>query len=184
MSKKELRESILARRKTIKENDKKDWDKKIRENLLNLDQFKRAKNIFIYVNMSDEVNTVELIELILAEGKTVAVPKVIPVLKAMEALEIKSFADLSESGAFGILEPTMDSKNISKEIDIAIVPGLAFDEEKNRLGYGGGFYDKFFSKYKNIEKIALCYEYQIVKSTPRDEFDIKMDAIITEKRVI
>lgn len=184
MNKKELRNKIIEKRLNVKIEEKKIWDEKIKKTLLESKEYKEAKTVFIYVNMSDEVNTEEIIKAILKDGKRVAVPKVITGLKAMEALEIKSFADLSESGAFGILEPIMEAKNISKEIDISIVPGLAFDNKKRRLGYGGGFYDKFFSKYPNSKKIALCYNYQIVDEVEVEEFDKEMDMIIAESGII
>lgn len=184
MSKKKLRNIIMDKRQSIEINSKKNWDENIKEQLLNNEKYKNAKTIFIYVNMSDEVNTIEIIKFMLKDGKRVAVPKVITGLKAMEALEIRDFSDLSESGVFGILEPTMEAKNISNKIDISIVPGLAFDCKKRRLGYGGGFYDKFFEKYPYSTKIALCYEYQILDEIEVEIFDKEMDIIITEKRVI
>lgn len=184
MSKKELRNIIMDKRQCVEIDNKKIWDDNIKKNLLNSEEYKKAKTVFIYVSMSDEVNTIEIIETMLKEGKRVAVPKVITGLKAMEALEIKSFSDLSESGAFGILEPTMDAKNISEEIDLSIVPGLAFDCKKRRLGYGGGFYDKFFAKYEKSIKVALCYEYQILEEIEVESFDKEMDILITEKRII
>lgn len=184
MSKKDLRNIIMDKRQMVEVDNKKLWDKKIKEQLLNSEEYKNAKTIFIYVNMSDEVNTIEIIKFMLKDGKQVAVPKVITGLKSMEALEIKNFSDLSESGVFGILEPTMEAKNISNKIDISIVPGLAFDCKKRRLGYGGGFYDKFFEKYPNSTKIALCYEYQILDEIEVETFDKEMDIIITEEKII
>lgn len=102
----------------------------------------------------------------------------------MKALEIKSLLDLNESGAFGILEPEFLNNDVSDMVDLVILPGLAFDEAGNRIGYGGGFYDKFLSKYKDLKKIALCYEFQILKNICKEEFDQRVDEIITEKRII
>ena len=86
-------------------------------------------------------------------------------------------------GAYGILEP--DTKDLMKEQKaLILMPGLAFDEEKNRIGYGGGFYDKYLEKHPDFFKVALPYDFQIYKKLNTEQFDIKPDIIVTDQRVI
>lgn len=184
MNKNLIRKEIKIKRDNLDKAKKKDIDKRIRDKFLNSDAFNKSKFIFIYVNMDSEIDTLNIINEAIQKGKRVAVPKVFPILKEMKALEIKSLLDLNESGAFGILEPKFSNNDVSHVVDLVILPGLAFDEDGNRIGYGGGFYDKFLSKYKDLKKIALCYEFQILKNICKEEFDQKVDEIITEKRMI
>ena len=97
--------------------------------------------------------------------------------------EIKDFSDL-EIGTFGVLEPKEECIRpvMPEKLDIVIVPGLAFDLQGNRIGYGGGFYDGFL-KGLSAPKIALAYEWQIVNCVPSDEHDVKVDKIVTEDRI-
>lgn len=187
MDKGDLRKEIKAKRGGMDKDTKLVYDEKIKKALLESDVYKNSKAIFIYVSMDSEINTLEIIKEVLSSGKRVAVPKVIPVSlkkRYMKALKIDSMLELNESGAFGILEPSYECEDISGEVDLVIVPGLAFDLEGNRLGYGGGYYDRFLSKYPNSKKIALCYDFQILKEIPHEFFDEKVDLIISEKRTI
>lgn len=187
MDKGDLRKEIKAKRESMDKDTKITYDEGIKKALLESDVYKNSKAIFIYVSMDSEINTIEIIKEVLSSGKRVAVPKVIPVSlkrRYMKALKINSMLQLNESGAFGILEPSIECEDISEEIDLVIVPGLAFDLEGNRLGYGGGYYDRFLSKYPNNKKIALCYDFQIFKEIPHEFFDEKVDLIISEKRTI
>ena len=103
----------------------------------------------------------------------------------MEAVKIVDLTNLKED-KYGILEPTKDIEAMNKnELDLVIMPGLAFDTNGGRLGYGGGYYDKYLQKIAgNLSKVALAYDFQIVQEVPKEEHDIKVDYIITEKREI
>ncbi|GAA0067459.1 MAG: 5-formyltetrahydrofolate cyclo-ligase [Clostridium perfringens] len=187
MDKGELRKEIKLKRENIDRDTKLRADEKIRKTLLESDIYKNSKVVFIYVNMDSEVNTVEIIKELLASDKKVAVPKVIPVSlkeRQMKALKIESLLQLNESGAFGILEPSIECEDISEEVDLIIIPGLAFDLKGNRLGYGGGFYDRFLSKYPNSKRVALCYDFQVFDEIPHEFFDEKVDLIISEEKFI
>lgn len=142
---------------------------------LSLDEYKNAKCIMTYVSFNDEVDTFKIIDDAINKGKRVAVPKVLG--DDMFASEINSLNDL-EAGRFGILEPK-SFKEISN-IDICIVPGLAFDKKLNRLGYGKGYYDRFLAGL-NVLKIGLCYIDSVLDEIPVYETDIAMDLIVTEK---
>lgn len=184
-SKKEIRKEILQKRDLIGEEEKRLMDKEIFNKLISSDQYKNANTIFAFVSFKSEVDTYKFIEHAISEGKTVGVPKIIKKEKYMEVYKITSLSDL-ESGYFGVMEPIEGCEKISKDnIDFILMPGAVFDEKGGRIGYGGGFYDKFLSDIKeSIPKIAIAYELQIVDSVPMEEYDIKIDGIITEKRAI
>ena len=92
--------------------------------------------------------------------------------------------DELEPGYMGIMEPVSDEHEVP-DGGLMIMPGIAFDNERNRIGYGGGFYDRYLSEHMNdYYKTAICFDYQVVESIQADEFDIKPDKIITDRRVI
>lgn len=187
MDKGELRKEIKHIRESLDKNIKLRADEKIRKSLFESEIYKNSKVIFIYVNMDSEINTIDIIKELLASDKTIAVPKVIPVSlkeRQMKALKINSLLQLNESGAFGILEPSVECEDISEDVDLIIIPGLAFDINGNRLGYGGGFYDRFLSKYPNSKRVALCYDFQVFDEIPHEFFDEKVDLIISEEKII
>ncbi|MBQ4522614.1 MAG: 5-formyltetrahydrofolate cyclo-ligase [Lachnospiraceae bacterium] len=133
-----------------------------------------------YVSYNQEVFTWDFIKQLRKDNKKVAVPKVCG--DEMEFYYIRQFSDLVP-GAYGILEP--DTRLLMTEQKaLIIMPGLAFDEEKNRIGYGGGFYDKYLEKHPDFFKVALAYEFQIYQKLNTEQFDLKPDIIVTDKRVI
>lgn len=182
MNKEKLRSEMIEKRKKLSSDEKALKDKILREKLFATEEYQNAKTIFVYVNMKDEISTKEIIERALKDNKRVAVPKILKNPKRMEALEIKSIDELTCTGSFGILEPNEDVENLNLKIDLTIVPGLAFDKECSRVGYGGGFYDKFFEMYDKSEKIALCYSFQVVTHIDFKEYDKKVDMIITTQK--
>lgn len=184
MRKQDIRKIIKRKREDLNRDIKEKLDVKIMDNFFNSEYISKSDVIFIYVSMESEINTINMINKLLDMGKRVAVPKVISDKKEMVALEIKSLSELNESGAFGILEPDMSKKNIGDEVDLVIVPGLAFDKRGYRVGYGGGFYDKFLEKYNTIRRVCLCYNFQIIDNIPYEDFDEKVDVIITEDELI
>lgn len=156
----------------------------IAEKLINFDDYLKAKTIFIFYPFRNEVDTKIIIKDALMKGKKVILPKII-------GNEIKTFffsdsdKDLKE-GSFGILEPEIPRCKEAKldEIDLAVVPGVCFDLNFNRIGYGGGFYDKILPKLrKNIKKIALAFDLQIISEVPFCSHDKKVDIIITESGI-
>lgn len=182
--KKDLRKIILNKRNSIDNNTKEEMDRELFNKLINLDLYKEAKNIFIYLSFGSEIDTKPIIDRALEEGKEVYIPKVYKISKEMKAIRLNSFEDLEEN-SMGILEPKDDSNFIAKEdIDLIIVPGAVFDLEGNRIGYGGGYYDRFLSNIKDKRnKIVLAYDLQIVDNIEAEEHDIKVDYIITNSRI-
>lgn len=181
--KKEIRRSYLERRNasTVFNIFKK--SNVIITRLLSLEECMNAKTIFIYLSFGSEVNTHGLIRLLLNK-KEVFVPFIDKKRKEIYISELKKWSELS-SGAYGILEPRKECirKRKPNEAEISLVPGIAFDEEGYRIGYGGGYYDKLLKKMDG-EKIGIAYDFQMLKKLPRESHDIKMDRIVTEERIL
>ncbi|MGL4873414.1 MAG: 5-formyltetrahydrofolate cyclo-ligase [Clostridium sp.] len=181
MDKSELRKSMLCKRNLIKESEKIIFDEKIIESFFDLEDYKKAKNICIYVKYGSEINTIRIIERALLEGKEVFVPR-IKKDRDMDFIKINSIANL-EKNKMGILEPKKEFILRVEKIELLVLPGLAFDLNGGRVGYGGGYYDKYLDK-KKVVKIALSYELQILEKVPMEEHDIRYDCLISEKRII
>lgn len=175
MDKKVLRKKYLKIRRNINKYNKEKYDIQIFRKIIQLEEYKKSKMVLIYASLKDEVDTIELIKYSLNSGKVVAVPK----CKGRRILfyRINSLEELEE-GTFGVLEP--NNKDLIKKFEnsICIVPGVAFDKENNRIGYGKGFYDRFLKSYNGV-KIGLAYRECICDKIDSEINDIKMDKIIT-----
>ncbi len=170
--KKELRKEILYLRDNLEDRYNKSVI--IKNKILSLDIYKKSNVIALYSSMKSEVDTKELISESLELGKRVLLPRIINKNK-MIFIEINKDTNY-EKNNFGMLEPIgIEEKNI----DLMIIPGVAFDKDNNRLGYGRGYYDKYL-KDKNIYKIGICFKEQIVDNIDIEEHDIKMNLIITD----
>jgi 5-formyltetrahydrofolate cyclo-ligase len=182
--KKELREYLKKKRSSMTFNRIMMHSGIISKTLFGLDVYKESDVVLAYVSYSSEVGTHFLIKHALEHGKKVAVPKVLSKTE-MEFYYIDSLEEL-EPGAFNILEPKT-VKAVEYEEGkkyIMLLPGIAFDSNKNRLGYGGGYYDRYLSKHKDIYKIMLAYELEKMdEPLPCDELDVPSDIIITELKV-
>ena len=152
MEKKLVRKEILNMRNNMS-NEKRILKNKLIYNLfINSDLYKKAKDIFIYVSFGSEVNTHEIIKKAIIDKKNIYVPKIDMKKKEMIAVKIHSLTELSVNN-YGILEPiNVDKDKIANDFDIIVMPGVAFDENGNRIGYGGGYYDKYLEK-NNIASI-------------------------------
>ncbi len=171
MNKNELRKIYKYIRNNIK--DRNIQNEIIFNKVISLEKVKKVDTILIYVSFNNEVDTLNIIKYFLGKKK-VAVPKVNG--NEMNFYYIDSFNDLSK-GSFNILEPITTNKVTNFDNSICIVPGLCFDKENYRLGYGKGYYDKFLSN-KNIYTIGLSYKETIIKKLPIDKYDIKLDKVI------
>jgi 5-formyltetrahydrofolate cyclo-ligase len=183
--KNKIRKDIIEKRDSVDLKKKRSFDQIIIKKLKETAEYIKSKNIFIYVGFGSEIDTAKYIEEFLKEGKKVFVPRTNIAIKTMEAVEITSLKEL-ERNKFGILEPNKDMEAIDKkELELIIMPGVAFDIKRGRVGYGGGYYDKYMEDIDvSIPKIVLAYELQIIDRVPREEHDILPDSIITEKRTI
>lgn len=153
-------------------------EKKMQELLYASAFYQNTRILFSYVSSQSEADTKAIISHAFSCGKRVAVPKVIgPSL--MEFYEIYSLTDLIH-GAYGLLEPVTGKKiELPNEKQLMLVPGLAFDYEGGRLGYGGGFYDRYLNLHKDaFVTAALCYKEQLIEKVPVNSNDISMDCLI------
>ncbi|MCX7913310.1 MAG: 5-formyltetrahydrofolate cyclo-ligase [Thermodesulfovibrionales bacterium] len=184
MVKREIRKEVITLRDSISAQDRKIKDQKIKDTLINLPEFKEAQRILLYASYKSEVDTLGLIKYCLSINKSIALPKVNRESFELQIYEIKDLSEI-QPGYQNILEPDVphDRMLTIKDIDLVIVPGVAFDENCNRLGYGKGCYDKML-KSKEAPLIALAYEEQIVPLIPSEPHDIRMDKIITDERII
>lgn len=180
-SKKDIRKIIKERRSLLTKEKKENLDKLIFKKVVNSKEYKEAEFIFIFVSYDSEIDTHKIIKQAIVDGKKLCVPKVISLEEGMIVVQIKSFEDL-EAGAYGILEPKDNTLKIDESlIDVSYLPGLAFDRKGGRIGYGGGFYDRFLRKTrKNSKKIALGYSFQILEEVPMSSDDEFIDGIITD----
>lgn len=178
IEKKELRKLFEATRKTLTVNEKSYFDSKIFTFLVNSELYRNAELLLVYVSYNGEVDTLRIIKRAFLDGKKVAVPYCHG--NEMEFLIINSFDYLSK-GKFGILsaDPNKCETVVDFQNTLCIVPALSFDVYGNRLGYGGGYYDRFLSK-NSIETVGLCYERCISHSIPNEKFDIVINFILTE----
>jgi 5-formyltetrahydrofolate cyclo-ligase len=154
--------------------------KAIAERLFRLPEYKKAKTIMFYASKKLEVQTLAVIKMALRE-KNVAVPLVKG--DDMTAIQITGIGELVP-GAFGVPEPRRGPEIRPKDIDLVIVPGVAFDAKGNRVGYGKGYYDKYLKKTIRAQVVALAYEFQISPRVPAECHDVRVHKIITEKRTV
>ncbi len=174
MDKNNLR--IMCKNKRVGIKNKYERSLSILENLKKLNIIEKAKVVGLYSSFNGEVETEEIFSYLKKSGVMVVYPKVIG-KNVMKFYNVRDLSDLVK-GAYGILEPTCQEET---EPDVVITPGLAFSEECDRLGYGGGYYDRYLVG-KNILKIGLCYQ-DLITNIETDEYDIKMDYVITEEKI-
>lgn len=180
-NKKILRQELLAARADCPAVAKQEIDRLILEQLLSSEYFRQAKTIFTYCSTAEEIDTQGILHHSLQQGKTLCLPRCEQQRGIMTARKIEAITDLV-SGRFGIPEPSEKSPVIAPEqIDLCIVPCLAADFSGYRLGYGGGYYDRFLPQVAGTTLI-LCAESRLLSELPHDSFDIPCDIIYTERR--
>ena len=175
MRKAELRTYIRQCKRSFSQQQLEEWSLDIIDRLQQEPHFCQAKTIMLYHPLPDEVSTMPLLEQ--WNDKTLLLPRVID----DEHMELRCYSgpeDL-QKGAFGIMEPCGELFTNYGQIDVAVIPGMAFDAEGHRLGRGRGYYDRFLSRVPFIYKIGLCFGFQLVEEVPTDENDIRMDLIIS-----
>ncbi len=177
-AKKVIRKQVFARRAEHTDEQIVKMSSIVAEKVINLPVFQEAKEIYAYVDYNHEVSTRPIIEAAWKAGKKVAVPKVVG--KDMVFYQLESFDQL-EPGYFNIPEPAR-GEIVDWEYPLMIMPGVAFDNQRHRVGYGGGFYDRFLEVH-NIPKVAIAFEFQMMEEVPVEPTDILPDAVVTEKQV-
>lgn len=174
-AKKKLRSSLQAQRNAIPKEEKISYDQAINQALLNLIESKNYQKVHAYLPMGSEVNIRPLLEKLLKNKIKVYTPKTLKNRK-LEHLELHCFEDL-ETGLWGTQHPK-NSTIYKGTFDLIIVPGLGFDLNNNRLGYGGGYYDNFMAKHRQAYKVAVAYPFQIMDNIPTEEHDEKIDKVL------
>ena len=178
-SKKDIRKKIFAERKLHTDEQIEAMSRTITDKVTALPAFKNADRILVYADYNHEVVTEYLIKEAWKAGKEVAVPKVVG--KDMVFYKLTDFAQL-EKGYFGIPEPAR-GEIVQWEDAMMIMPGVAFDPQNHRVGYGGGFYDRFLEKHPMIKRVAVAFEFQILPSVPTEPTDISPELIVTENTI-
>ena len=172
-NKSDLRKHYRALRGAIAEQQLEERSAVIERLVLSLGPVERAGSVFVYVSSGSEVRTHGLITALLQRGKTVAVPRVLPEPGAMQAVVIRSLDDLSP-GRFGVLEPATNEV-LEATPDVTIVPGVAFTLIGQRLGQGGGYYDRYLAQHLATYKVGVCFTEQLAETLPFEGHDVLMD---------
>lgn len=180
--KKLLRKEALRRRRSLTAAERQEKSRLIAEKLLTDDRIRSARTVLGFFSMKDEVEMEDILRHLLGMGKKVALPLVTgPGI--MEAVELKSFADLVP-GDFNIPTVREDAREIiaPHELDCIIVPAVAFSDEGYRLGMGGGFYDRYLVRAEKTDRLAVVFDCQIFpeEGFPREEYDQQVDSVFTE----
>ncbi len=185
LTKDELRKNILGFRDELDDSYRTKSDLKIGQKIVELIEDRKPDTVLTYVSFRSEADTHGLIEELLKLKIRLAVPRVEK--PEIHFYYIESLYDL-KPGYMGILEPadnlpewTPKTGSPGKKKDIILVPGSVFDHKNNRIGYGGGYYDRFLSRYPVLYSIGLAYSCQVVESIPCDEWDRPLDMVITER---
>jgi len=177
--KKQLRKKVKEKIKALSPEYCQTADEQIFHKLTTLKAYKNAKTVFCYVGTKDEINTMPILINILKSGKRLGVPKCVS-LGVMEVYEIDSLKKLVP-GRYGIMEPDENCPVIPpEEIEFVCVPCLACSRDGKRLGYGGGFYDRYLPKL-NCEKAVLCRSALLEEDIPVDEFDVRIEIVVTDE---
>lgn len=174
--KKLLRKKIRELKKQLSTTERLEKSKIIWNKLEQLPAFQKATTVMMYWSMDDEVDTHDFV-VRWAEKKRIILPSVdgdVMVLKEFTGLE-----NLKTGERFGILEPSGKPFDTPEEIQVIIIPGVAFDKKNQRLGRGKAYYDKML-KNTNAFKVGICFDFQLLESIPVDKFDVKMDNIISD----
>ncbi len=188
-SAKELRKKTLSTRSNLGQGEWAIKSEQIKEKILTLKQVQQSKILFCYVDYKKEVGTCSLIEALLEQNKKVAVPLTLVEERRLVPVSVSSLEKDLEAGYCGIPEPKAEVTAVRtidpKTIDVVVLPGSVFDERGGRMGYGGGFYDRFLAnKSPEAIRIGICFDLQLQKQIELEPHDEMMDYIVTETRLI
>ena len=177
-----IRRKMLDRRDSLSAIEILERSNRVIENLRSVDDFSGAEVVMSYISFGTEVNTHGLIRSLMGK-KVVLVPVVTDKEKGEMVLsELRDWKELS-SGAYGILEPREVRERDAGDVDISVVPGIAFDRQGNRIGYGGGYYDRLLKRIGG-KKVGIAYDFQILDSIPVEAHDTGVDMIVTDKNIV
>ena len=175
MDKKALRQKIREQKRAMTEEEIVAASNRLAEQFFATEQYRNARTVYGYLPYNQEVRTVPILQKALEDGKKIAVPKVYE--DEMRFIYLEDFSRLEKS-SFGIPEPMDDGPVADDPTALVLMPGLAFDKEGHRIGYGGGYYDKFLAAEPTHPTIALCYGFQMLPKLETEEFDIPVDCVL------
>ena len=175
MDKKELRRQIAAKKRAMTGDEIRKKSADLAQQFLQHPLYREASTVYGYLPYNQEVRTELILEQALRDGKRVAVPKVYG--EEMRFLYITEL-DALEEGYAGIFEPEADGPVAEDPTALVLMPGLAFDPQGNRMGYGGGFYDRFLEREPQHPTVALCYDFQMLPALQTQEHDIPVDVVL------
>ena len=175
MTKPELRARIRALKRQMSAEEIEMRSAQLQQLFTATDAYRNARTLYGYMSYNQEVRTLPLLEQALRDGKRVAIPKCYG-----DEMRFIFMDDLSqvEKSNFGIPEPVADGPIADDETALVLMPGLAFDRAGPRMGYGGGFYDKFLAAEPDHPTVALCFDFQVVEDLPTEEFDVPVDLVL------
>ena len=182
MDRRELRALIRDRREKISVIQAAELSARIAERVLTLPEYRQAKKVMCYASVIGEVNTAPLNARILEDGKELFLPKISKEKGRMVAVPVKDLASLRR-GRMGIPEPPKGEGADPMGIDLILVPGIAFDRKGGRVGFGGGYYDRFLPETKAL-RVALAFNMQLVEDTHPEPHDQSVDMLITEDALL
>ena len=175
MDKQILRQQIREQKRAMTVQQIELASEKLGELFVQSPLYRQANTIYGYLPYNQEVRTVSMLERAIRDGKRVAVPKVYG--QEMKFIYLEDFNRV-EKGYAGIPEPVEDGPVANDTTALVLMPGLAFDPRGHRIGYGGGFYDKFLAAEPNHPTLALCYGFQMLPQIPVEEYDVPVDCVL------
>ncbi|NMB10742.1 MAG: 5-formyltetrahydrofolate cyclo-ligase [Firmicutes bacterium] len=179
-----IRREVLQARDNLTTDQRRQLSMNIRKSFFELPMVARAQWIMLFLAFGSEVDTWLLLDEAVALGKQVVAPVCLPTTKGLALYPIRNREE-AEPGHWGIYEPRQVGKPISpNSLDVVVVPGVAFDPDGNRIGYGGGYYDRFLIQVPRAWRIGVCYDLQLIKEVPRADHDVPVDAVVTEAKTI
>lgn len=183
MDKKSLRKEMLKKRSQLSKDKRNLLSEDISNSLYQTEYYKQAKTIMAFISFGSEINTRYLIEKSINLGKKIVIPVTIPETKELKVSQLLDYSEL-ELGFYNILTPKEEFLRFvdPSTIDLVLVPGLIFAKNGYRIGYGGGYYDRFLSKLDpKVPKIGIAFDLQVQDRVPTNQYDIPVDFILTEK---
>ncbi len=177
MDKKTLRKTIAAQKRAMSAEQIEQASERLAEKLYETEFYQNAQSIYGYLSYNQEVRTGHILRRALIDGKRVAVPKVFG-----DEIRFIWMEDLTlvKTGYFEIPEPIADEPVADDDMALVLMPGLAFDHEGHRIGYGGGFYDRYLTMHPDHKLVALCYDFQLFDHLDTEEHDIPVDLVIAD----
>lgn len=181
MSKKEIRREVLAARRALSDTQVHELSLLICENIRKSKVYQEAENVCLYMPINNEADVALLLDRVYHDGKTAWLPRVHGDIMEFHYFDQETPVVI---GDFNITEPDSEEILQPDEKTLIIMPGAVFSVSRDRIGYGGGYYDKYLEKHPDVKTMAACFELQIRDEIPTEPHDIKPQALVSEKRII